>query len=668
MELDVGATIMQPMITTLLDTLLKPKLEKIKFQNNLNENEVKNIVDSFQEYLNRGYNTHLLMNTIVFRNNPIDMYELYCPLTIENESETILVDNFPNDFINKYKKIVITDDAGMGKSTLLKWMFVNCIHFKKKIPIFIELRKLSNNNKVIQQIFSELNNLDEKVNEGLVFNMLKEGDFVFFFDGYDEVPSQSKSEVTDDLKKFISRAGNNNFILTSRPQSTIGTFVDFNEFKIKPLEIEEAFSLIKKYDRSKLYSEKLISLISDKSNLTDLNEFLTNPLMISLLYKGYEYKQTIPFKKNLFYRQVYDALYEEHDIFKDGGFERTKSSMLDSDKFHIILRALGYLTFRLGKIEYSRDEITEYIRKAKHLTGIDFTINNFLSDLISNVPLFYKDGLLYRWKHKSLQDYFAAQFICIDTKGKQNEILINLYKSNNIHNHLNILDLCYDIDYKSFKKTIVLDILTEAEDHINYLKHKWNVDTSAHKKMASVLFWRKYFIVYNPMLKDHGLKKSDNVRNVFIKADEILNAKFKDDISEYPQKLMSKNTESSFILAMYENPKAKILKLLKDKGEDIFYSKSSSENKVIEMTDVKPIDEFLKSTNVNATCIQLNFSYFKNIGSDNEELANTILDYIVDKEFGEEHFLFEEKVTSRKNEIKKEISLEIQESNIYDFL
>ena len=70
-----------------------------------------------------------------------------------------------------------------------------------------------------------------------------------------------------------------------------------------------------------------------------VGEFLANPLLVSLLFKAFEYKQQVPFKKHVFYRQVYDALYHHHDLTKEPGFERKKHSGLDLEDFHRVLRA-----------------------------------------------------------------------------------------------------------------------------------------------------------------------------------------------------------------------------------------------------------------------------------------------------------------------------------------
>jgi predicted NACHT family NTPase len=180
------------------------------------------------------------------------------------------------------------------------------------------------------------------------------------------------------------------------------------------------------------------------------------------LFTAFEHKQTIPFKKHIFYRQVYDANFESHDLTKGDSFSRDKYSGLDIDDFHRVLRHIGFSCLKEQRIEFNKDEILNLISKAKDFcTGITFKESDLLKDLISTVPLFTQDGIYYRWAHKSLQEYFAAQFIYLDSKGQRDKILERIYNGVDLEKYTNILDLYYDIDYKSFRNTILYSILKD---------------------------------------------------------------------------------------------------------------------------------------------------------------------------------------------------------------
>lgn len=93
------------------------------------------------------------------------------------------------------------------------------------------------------------------------------------------------------------------------------TFGDFQAFQIKDLKEPEAYALLGRYDGNGETSQRLIAELKAERNKS-VKEFLKNPLLVTLLFIVYDYKTTIPFKKHFFYSQIYDALYEGHDLSK----------------------------------------------------------------------------------------------------------------------------------------------------------------------------------------------------------------------------------------------------------------------------------------------------------------------------------------------------------------
>src|ERR1044072_7505786 len=321
------ATIASPLTSAIVDTWLKPKLEAlrkyIKTDSALFEHS---LATKFDEYLLRSYEKHSYINVIVFQNQQRRLKDIYVPLTLRaargpkrmvaaRVPRRVVIDGYKKYFIPAYEKVLIRDTAGMGKSTVLNYLFLSCVNDNQGIPIFIELRKLKSDQSILSYIYNELNALEKELNKDFVLELIKQGGFVFFLDGYDEIPFRARDEVTSNLQDFMWRAGNNHFVLTSRPESSLASFPDFQEFNIQPLEVDQAFTLLGKFDNNGILSAEIISKLG-RGMLESIEEFLKNPLLVSLLYKSYEYKPIIPFKKHIFYRQVYDALFESHDLTK----------------------------------------------------------------------------------------------------------------------------------------------------------------------------------------------------------------------------------------------------------------------------------------------------------------------------------------------------------------
>ncbi|MBQ0627009.1 NACHT domain-containing protein, partial [Proteus mirabilis] len=286
-------------------------------------------------------------------------------------------------------------------------------------------------------------------------SILKKIPFIYFFDGVDEIPFDLKNDLIKKIKVFSDEMSNSKIIITSRPDQSLLELHSFNRFKIKPLEIEQSYDLIKLYDinlvkrgNRLILSNKLITeikLMREKENNTIL-EFLTTPLYVSLLFCSYRYKPVIPRRKDLFYSQVFEALFETHDLSKETGYVREKSSGLDITDFSIILRRLAFWCLKNnGKLEFSRAELESILTNiTEKLKGVNVKPISFINDLTYSVPLFIKEGALYRWSHKSLMEYFSAEFICIEVKDKRDDLLLKLYESGSAVKYKNIIELCSD--------------------------------------------------------------------------------------------------------------------------------------------------------------------------------------------------------------------------------
>ena len=463
------AAIASPLSKSLVDTWITPKLVELVKDKTIEKMVIDHSFESkFAEYLARAYERQSFIRTVVFQNQRL-LEDLYLPLTVKSanksEVDTVVIDSYKAELIPKYGRVLLTDTAGMGKSTVSRYLFLKCLAENMGVPIFVELRQLSGDKTILDIICSELNPIDDEFDKDFILKLIRRGDFVFFLDGYDEIPFAERDKATIALQEFIAKSANNNFILTSRPESALASFADFQQFVVQPLSKEEAFELIRKYDDRGPLAEQLIDEL-EGDMLKNVEEFLTNPLLVSLLYKAYQFKPSVPLKKPTFYRQVYDSLFEDHDLTKPGSYKREKRSGLDVDDFNRVLRALGFFTVKLGQVEYTKDEVLSHIGQAKNsCAGLSFNANDFLNDLLTTVPLFLQEGQQYKWNHKSIQEYFAALFICTDAKADQPVILEKMADNREYQRFLNVLDLCYDIDYKTFRHTLVYRLVSSFVDY-----------------------------------------------------------------------------------------------------------------------------------------------------------------------------------------------------------
>jgi len=475
-----------PLIKSIVDVFVTPKLKAIRDKD---KNKKLPTERNFTEYLERTFKKLAVINTLVFHNSQRLLNDIYIPLTIGNHRKEVTIDNYPQELSDDFHNILITDTAGMGKSTMMKKIFISAIYENCGIPLFIELRRLNKGKKLIDEIQEQLSPLEKDFDRQLLLELLAQGDFIIILDGYDEITLSDREIVTTDIQDFTYKASDNRFFITSRPDNALSCFGNFQIFGIEALTKKEAFDLLRKYDNQGKISSLLIEKLQEK-DMRNIDEFLINPLLVSLLFTAFEYKQMIPLKKHLFYRQVFDAFFDAHDLTKGDSFIHDKYSKLSIDDFHRVLRHIGYNCFKQQKIEFPKDELLKLIKRSKNFCiGLSFNESDFLTDLLKNVPLFVQDGNYYRWAHKSLHEYFAAQFIYMDSKEKQNDILLGICNHSHLENFTNVLDLYYDMDYKTFRNVIEYRLLKNYYDFSSkphYKKHQRISDEDIIKQFCSI--------------------------------------------------------------------------------------------------------------------------------------------------------------------------------------
>jgi len=484
----------KPKVFDVLDKLGK-KFEKKKelFSHDLLENK-------FKDYLETKVTDFLIIDTLVFPNYQTLIKTIYEPLYIRTRYQSIgevLIDEYPSDLFNNLQRILIQDSAGMGKSTISRIMFLDAVNKSAGIPFHIELRKINSSHTILNEICIQLKLLDNSEQEvDFVKELIKRGDFIFILDGYDEVAFKDREKVAGFIHQLLSLGDNCKFCLTSRPEAGLTSFGDFISFEILELTKEQAHSIFRRLDiyAFKPIADDLISAIEESSTGNDDNilEFLGNPLLASLLYKTFDFKKNLPDNLSQFYRQIYDALFENHDLSKEGYFKREKFSKLHIDDFEKILRCLGFQTSVLGENEYNKDQLIQLIEKAnKFFPNIKFRPSDFVKDITSTVPLFKREGLTFKWSHKSLQDYFGAKFLYSDYQEKRDQTLLKFFHESS---NLFLLKIYNSLDSKTFRKVCVKsfldDYISYCNEQIEYFKeakiegniHSW-IDLSYYREV-----------------------------------------------------------------------------------------------------------------------------------------------------------------------------------------
>jgi predicted NACHT family NTPase len=307
------------------------------------------LTGAFNRYADSLRSRHEGIKGIVLRDGRFLLEDVYVPLTLvsksnEGQPKHVSLASVPYDALNSVKRLLIVDTAGMGKSTALRFLLLRTLADAKHVPYLVDLRRVTTAKTIMHLLLEQLSESTGSPGgwqKALLEGSLATGQAILFLDGYDEVKSDFRSEVSAQIQDIAARYMDCAIVVTSREEQSLSGLNSFNTYSVRPLTLDESFALIRKYARALGKGDLGESLIAELRNpkLTNVRDYLHNPLLTSLLFCAYEYKQDIPLKKSSFYSQVFEALYDRHDLSKPGGhLKREKLCGLDNANFARVVR------------------------------------------------------------------------------------------------------------------------------------------------------------------------------------------------------------------------------------------------------------------------------------------------------------------------------------------
>jgi len=444
--------------------------------------EVKQIVNNrLLEYQTEEYNRNIYVKTLLYRTEPVNLYQIFQPLFLGREIKRDkrierISTNTIKEVFAKSKFITIIGYAGSGKSMLMRYLFLDAVKNGFKYPVKVELRYLNdfsgNMNTYIKEHIFEFHKLGSS--DRIINNLLSSGKFVFFFDGYDEINSSKKAIVTNDINEFVKLYSKNNYIVTSRPFTGIETLPLFHNYWVQAFTNDEVEQFIlKQLKNEKELVEKIIIAIKRPENAA-YRSFLWNPLLLTMFIISFNTYAEIPQKRSMFYRQVFDTLYLIHDSSSKLAYVREKKSGLDKDKFEKALQAFCFITFFDNKYTFSDDYLNDVLSNVKsNKPQLDFENDRIIEDLTIALGFLTKEGFEYTFLHKSLQEYFAALYISNLSKENKKRVYRRLSskitnsKLYNIDEYSNLYVLLSEIDDKFLIKDFLLPILKYILEYLS---------------------------------------------------------------------------------------------------------------------------------------------------------------------------------------------------------
>ena len=454
-------------MNAIFDEYLSPLISKIANKLKITYNEVKiDLEIPFQAYLTNSYEKYGKIKTIIYGIEPKKLYDFF-EIPFLKKGSDIIKPTTTKILTNLSKFLIIEGSGGIGKSTLMKHLFLSELKLKDYIPIFIELKDFNEEGHLDLEklLLKKLNQFHNTFQEEYLDYTLQSGCFLFLLDGYDELYSENQKEFFKKLNDFCDKYPENHYILSSRPYSE-SEFIEFQRFtvlKAVPFTKEQAISLITKieYPDEELKNKFIRDLESGVYDRHDT--FASNPLLLNIMLSTYNDYAEIPQKLHLFYYQAFDTMFSKHDATKS--YRRKMLSDLSSDTFKECFAIFCFLTYQKAKTEFTFPEIEDIFKKFPPRIKNVLNIGNFIHDLENCLCVLYKEGNRYKFSHRSFQEYFVAYFLNIQTDSKMRDYSFHLIDSGKFSTSADsVFPMLEDMSTQRFNNNILIPLLDKFEE------------------------------------------------------------------------------------------------------------------------------------------------------------------------------------------------------------
>lgn len=408
------------------------------------------IQTDFRDHLKNTFEKCTKIKTILNTNVPAETLSIYVDQRFRFEDEEI--DQY--DFVSKIKKggaYIISGTGGGGKSMFMRYLWLSLFEDPAgRIPFFLELRNL---NRFTHQVFEDfiyhsIIRSGSNISQKNFHQALKNGDFVLFLDGFDEINFERRTHFEEMIIDLQEQNPEITIVVTSRPDERFSGWTQFSVVDVLPLSLGQTKNLIKRApydeDQKKFFLSRLDKIYKQYT------DFLSNPLLAYMMLVTFAFNPDIPNKMFPFYEQAFEALYHRHDLTK--GYRRKFHCEIEKQKFIRLLSFFCLKSYYDQNYEFTIFDLSEIIDDVKKIEKIEVNTNDFIKDLIESVCIIKLEGLTYTFTHRSFQEYFAAY--CISRVAIRNVDHIFSEFSNRYSD--SVLKMVYDINADVLREKYII--------------------------------------------------------------------------------------------------------------------------------------------------------------------------------------------------------------------
>ncbi|MDM8540752.1 pentapeptide repeat-containing protein [Desulfococcaceae bacterium HSG9] len=388
-----------------------------------------------------------------------DLNEYYVPTyCTDKNKKSFLLDDLFKAFLQDNTKSFLTllGDFGTGKSSFSLYYYIRLARQYLKnqnshIPIFISLKDYNGRLNIEEFVVKEFyEKFQIEISFRIFQDLALQGKFVFFVDGFDEMASLADHELTEKNFKELTKLSFENVLFMTddceKSQTTNKVFLtsrthyfyseihekeilkadytilyrnyatksdyEITRIHLKQFNDEQIEEYVFKNTKNEQTTNKILKTIKSTYNLQELS---TRPLLLEMIVKTI---QTLTNKSEINTYVLYQT-YTEQWIYRDDW----RSQMKPEGK-RALMWDLALKMFRKGgdfALYYSElnKPKKEHLKASFEIIGDDYYKYETMTCSFLNRD---KEGN-YKFIHKSLMEYFLAEYFFHTIKRKEKRII-----------------------------------------------------------------------------------------------------------------------------------------------------------------------------------------------------------------------------------------------------
>lgn len=368
----------------------------------------------FQGHMQSTYEKCSQIKNLLYRDHPTDFKSKYVRVNFTRVRK-VVSDSELLTFALNSKNVIISGTAGAGKTMFMRWAALALIDGVKdhgRVPLYLELRyapKGALEGSFEDFLYKSTSSMKDKSSFGQFKSGLNSGMFFILLDAIDEVSPEYRSEMIASIVKFSNDFPLCSILMSTRPDDSLSSLQSFHIHRTNPMNLSQVKEVITKLEWEEEVKGKLIERL-DRGAYSSIKEFLSNPLLVTILLLTFDDAAEIPTRLTSFYQQAFEVLYQRHDATK-GAYKRSLHASLDISEFQRFFSAFCFQSYIDYKLEFTDAELGQAFKDAVDYSRVAARPDHLIKDSMESACLLQKEGLDNVFVHRSFQDYFCANFV-----------------------------------------------------------------------------------------------------------------------------------------------------------------------------------------------------------------------------------------------------------------